>query len=196
MLGNESLIDVVDIDTLNSPPEATENYASTNNQFVKFNSDLKVRGEILFPNGTKIPNADFITDLDTAETNIATNTSAISAQSERSDNIDARIDALVIEGVVTTVIDPGSNNRGGDWPSDPITVGSNSTDRLEFYIRRKVVDSSDRLVDADNPDASADPANEELVTLRDPNIAVYTGDYVIAIKIGNEYRPISITGQT
>lgn len=196
MLGNEGFIDIVDIDTLNTPPDATENYASTNNQFVKFNSDLKVRGEILFPNGTKIPNADFITDLDTAETNIATNTSAISAQSERSDGIDARIDALVIEGVVTTVIDPGSNNRGGDWPSDPITVGSNSTDRLEFYIRRKVVDSSDRLVDADNPDASADPANEELVTLRDPNIAVYTGDYVIAIKIGNEYRPISITGQT
>ena len=101
MLDNEYSIDIIDIDTLNSPPDATENYASTNNQFVKFNSDLKVRGEILFPNGTKIPNANFIAELDNAEANITTNSNAIAAQSERADGIDARIDALIIEGVVT-----------------------------------------------------------------------------------------------
>ena len=134
---NEYSIDIIDIDTLNSPPDATENYASTNNQFVKFNSDLKVRGEILFPNGTKIPNANFIAELDNAEANITTNSNAIAAQSERADGIDARIDALIIEGVVTTIIQPSPNNRGGDWPSDPITVGSTSDDKLRFYIRTK-----------------------------------------------------------
>ena len=194
MLGNESLIDAIDIDTSNTPPDATENYATVTNQFVRFNSDLKVRGEIFFPNGTKISNADFITDLDTAETNIATNATNISGQTTRMDGIDTRIDALVIEGVVTTVINPGDNNRGGDWPSDPITDGSTSTDKLNFYIKRKVVDTSTgQFV---NATSSAVPASEVLVTLRDPNIAVYTGDYVIAMKIGNEYRPISVTGQT
>ena len=194
--GNEVLSNVIKIDSTNSAPSATESYATTTNQNVKVNADLKVRGEILFPNGTKIPNANFISELDTAETNISTNSTNISAQSTRADGIDSRIDALIIEGVVTTAIDPGDNNRGGDWPSDPITAGSNSTDRLEFYIKRKVVDSNDRFVDANDSNASADPANEELITLRDPNIAIYTGDYVIAIKIGNEYRPISVTGQT
>lgn len=196
-VGNEVLSSVIKIDSTNAAPSATENYATTTNQNVKFNADLKVRGEILFPNGTKIPNADFIAELDTAETNIATNTSAISAQSTRADGIDERIDALVIEGVITTVINPGDNNRGGDWPSDPITVGSDSNDKLTFYIKRKIVDTSSdpkgKLVDAPS---SATPSSEVLVTLRDPNIAVYTGDYVIAMKIGNEYRPISVTGQT
>ena len=93
---------------------------------------------------------------------------------------------------MTTIIQPSPNNRGGDWPSDGISVGSNSDDKLRFYIKRKVVDSSSKFVDADS---AAVPSSEIEVTLRDPNIAIYTGDYVIAIKIGNEYRPISITGQ-
>jgi hypothetical protein len=194
---NEVLTNVVKIDSTNSAPSVTESYATTTNQTVKVNADLKVRGEILFPNGTKIPNANFISELDTAESNIATNANSITGQTARMDGIDTRIDALVIEGVITTVINPGDNNRGGDWPSDPITVGSNSNDKLNFYIKRKIVDKSSdpkgKLIDAPS---SANPSSEVLVTLRDPNIAVYTGDYVIAMKIGDEYRPISVTGQT
>ena len=182
---------VIGIDSTNAAPTANENYATSENQIVNINADLQVRGEIFFPNGSKIPNANFITDLDTAEVNIATNTADIANQTERIDGVDARIDALIIEGVVTTAIQPGSNNRGGDWPSDRITDGSNSSDKLIFYIKRKVVNSSDQLV---NAESSAEPPSEIAVTLRDPNIEVYTGDYVIAIKIGDEYRPISITG--
>ena len=189
---NEYTVDVIGIDCTNDAPTATENYAAGNNQTVKVNADLQVRGEIFFPNGTKIPNANFIAELDNAEANITTNSNAIAAQSTRADGIDARIDALIIEGVVTTIIQPSPNNRGGDWPSDPITVGSTSDDKLRFYIKRKVVNGSSQFVDADS---AAVPPSEIEVTLRDPNIAIYTGDYVIAIKIGNEYRPISITGQ-
>jgi hypothetical protein len=32
------------------------------------------------------------------------------------------------------------------------------------------------------------------IVLRDPYLNVRKGDYVIAIKVNNEYRPISITG--
>jgi len=189
--GNEYLTNVLEIDCTNSAPSSSESYATNSNQSFKVNADLKVRGEIFFPDGTKISNANFLAELDTAESNITTNSNSISNQSNRMDGIDNRIDALVIEGVVTTVIQPGSNNRGGDWPSDQITDDSNSSDRLVFYIKRKVVNSLDQLV---NAESSAEPPSEIAVTLRDPNIEVYTGDYVIAMKIGDEYRPISITG--
>jgi len=188
---NPYLTKVIGIDSTNPAPTASESYAISENQKVNINADLQVRGEIFFPNGTKIPNANFIQELDTAESNIATNAEDIANQSDRLDGVDARIDALVIEGVVTTAIQPGSNNRGGDWPSDRITDGSSSNDKLVFYIKRKVVNSSSQFV---NAESSAEPPSEVAVVLRDPNIEVYTGDYVIAIKIGNEYRPISITG--
>ena len=117
---------------------------------------------------------------------IADNDSRIDATNARIDANDvsfnqlkSTVDELVIEGIVEQDI---------QFDQLPTSFSDNP---LQFYIRKKVVNGSGQLVNA--PSSATDP-NLVLIVLRDPYLSVRKGDYIIAMKVNGEYRPITITG--
>lgn len=154
-------------------------YAGTNRPYAQFNTDIRVKGAIRFADNTSLESSSFLSDIDSIEGDITSINGAISNQNQNFNNLTNRFNALVIEGIVESDIRP-----------DQLPTSFSDTP-LRFYIKKKVINNSDQFVDA--PSSPTDP-NSVLVTLRDPFISVRKNDYVIAIKIGNEYRPLAITG--
>lgn len=154
-------------------------YANANRPYAQFHTDIRVKGAIRFADNTSLESSDFLTDIDNIESDIVGLNGAISAQNASFNTLTNRFNALVIEGIVESDIRP-----------DQLPT-SFSDSPLQFYIRKKIINNAGQFVDA--PSSPTDP-NTVLITLRDPYISVRRNDYVIAIKIGNEYRPLAITG--
>jgi len=143
--------------------------------------DLKIAGDILFGNGTSlVGGGEFLADIQTNADDIVTANTDIASNKAQADQIQNDIDNFVIEGFVEQRI---------NFSDLPNNFNDNP---LEFYIRRQVVNSNNKLSNA--PDAAPPNQNLILVTLRDPYLSVRQGDYVIAMKVNGEYRPVSITG--
>ena len=143
--------------------------------------DLKIAGDILFGNGTSLSGGgEFLADIQTNTDDIVAANTEIASNKAQADQIQNDIDNFVIEGFVE------QNINFSDLPNN-----FNDTP-LQFYIRRQIVDSNNKLVAA--PDNAPPNQNLILVTLRDPYLNVRQGDYIIAMKVNGEYRPISITG--
>jgi len=154
-------------------------YLSLESNNAKFSTNVSILGTLSFANGTSISNANFLNDIALNSQSIQQTNNRISTNETSFNQLKNNVDTFIIEGVVE------QNIRFDDLPN------SFNDTPLQFYIRKKVVDSSNNFVNA--PSTPTSP-NLVLITLRDPHINVRQGDYVIAIRVNGEYRPIAVTG--
>jgi len=154
-------------------------YLNSTSRSLTIKGDIRVEGKILFGNSTKIDNANFLDNITNNSSRIDTTNGRITNNENAFNNLKSSFDSLLIEGVVEQ-----------DISFDDLPTSFSDTP-LQFYIKKKVINSSGSLVDA--PSSASDP-NLVLVVLRDPYLSVRKGDYIIAMRVNGEYRPITITG--
>lgn len=150
----------------------------TPNPTLDVRGDLNILGGITFGNGSSVPDGSFLDDIANNDNRIDTTNDRISTNETSFNTLKAAFDDLIIEGIVEQ-----------DIQFDQLP-NSFSDNPLQFYIRKKII-SNGQLVNA--PSSATDP-NLVLIVLRDPYLSVRKGDYIIAIKVNGEYRPITITG--
>ena len=145
-----------------------------------FAKPIQIQASIIFSDGKSVEDGSFLDDI-TSNTNELNITNNRISQNETSFNdLKQSFDLLVVEGIVLDDVRPGQ------------LPNSFNDDPLRIQIRKKIVNTTnDRLQDA--PSSFQDP-NIIVVTLRDPYLSIRQGDYVIAMKVNGEYRPISVTG--
>ncbi len=149
------------------------------NPTLDIRGNLNILGGITFGNGSSVPDGSFLDDIADNDNRINQTNSRIDTNETSFNQLKATVDELVVEGVVEQDI---------QFDQLPTSLSDNP---LEFYIRKKVVNGSGQLVNA--PSSATDP-NLVLIVLRDPYLSVRKGDYIIAMKVNGEYRPITITG--
>lgn len=163
----------------NNPPLTNiENFQTLARPYVQINGDIRVKGSIHFANNTSINDASFLQTITTLQTSVGTISNTVTQNYAEFSTLKTKFDDFVIEGIVEADI------RSSDLPS------SFTDTPLKFFIRKKIVQNNAFV----NAPANPPQANLIEVVLRDPYLSVRKGDYVIAIKVNNEYRPISITG--
>ncbi len=124
--------------------------------------------KIKFSDETELTTASFLTTIATNTSNIATNTSDIDANHTEFTEFRDEVNTRFIEGFATEDISGASD--GGATAS----VGT-------IELREKV--------DGVWQKPNTAPVNA-LIYNRDPYLAIKQGDFVVAIKIGGEYRPV------
>lgn len=161
------------------PTELLRFTPGTPNPTLDVRGSLNILGGITFGNGSSVPDGSFLDDIADNDSRINATNSRIDANDISFNQLKNTVDELVIEGVVEQ-----------DIQFDQLPTSFSDTP-LQFYIRKKVINSSSQLVNA--PSSPTDP-NLVLIVLRDPYLSVRKGDYIIAMKVNGEYRPITITG--
>lgn len=161
-----------------------ETYNSISNRdYVYISADLRVRGSILLSDGSAIHNGDFLDDIQKNKTDIVSVNQKIIQNNTDLENIDDVLNGdytrLVVEGFVAQDINTSLLPNTFNHPP------------YVFKIRRQIINANNRY-EQDNPDNTN--LNLVDVVLRDPHLSVRKGDFVIAIRVNGEYRPISITG--
>ena len=151
----------------------------TPNPTLDVRGNLNILGGITFGNGSSVPDGSFLDDIADNDNRINQTNARIDTNETSFNQLKATVDDLIVEGVVEQDI---------QFDQLPTSLSDNP---LEFYIRKKVVNGSGQLVNA--PSSPTDP-NLVLIVLRDPYLSVRKGDYIIAMKVNGEYRPITITG--
>jgi hypothetical protein len=134
---------------------------------------------IVFNDSTLLDSASFLLDISANASNIQSNYNAIQNLNSNSQNLASRIDNFSVEGVVIDDIRPS------DWPSNLLDA-----EKLTFRIKRYVKEGG--VWGPDN--MSHDGSDVINVVLRDPYTQVFKGDYIVAIKVGDEYRMIYVSG--
>ena len=165
--------------TLNhsAPPMAkSSNYYSVDNPYVEIKGDIKLLGGVSFSDNTYVDSADFLSDINSLENRMDIAEEDIDNAESNISTLTSRLNDLVVEGVAVSDIPPPANDSLA-------TTG---------LVQIKIVNQSSLLVNkvAENLGDSA------TITIhnRDPRMPIDAGDYVIAIKVNNEYRPIWISG--
>lgn len=163
-----------------SPPTELLRFTpGTPNPTLDVRGNLNILGGITFGNGSSVPDGSFLDDIADNDSRIDATNARIDANDVSFNQLKSTVDELVIEGIVEQDI---------QFDQLPTSFSDNP---LQFYIRKKVVNGSGQLVNA--PSSATDP-NLVLIVLRDPYLSVRKGDYIIAMKVNGEYRPITITG--
>jgi hypothetical protein len=151
--------------------------------YVYINADLKLRGSLLLADGSVIHDGTFLNDISDLQTNITDVNNKITQNNQSVDDVNETLSNLVIEGFVITDISP--SDLPNSYQSQP----------LAFYIRRQTINRSSHSDGRfENAPSSGSGTGVQLIHLRDPYLSVRKGDYVIAMYVNGEYRPISITG--
>jgi hypothetical protein len=159
-----------------SPLVKSATYVSNSVPYVEIKGDIKLLGGISFSDNTELTSASVVTDVSALTTRVNTAESNISALQTTTTNTTTRIDDLIVEGTAVA-----------DIPT-PASASLATTGTLQL----KVVNSSSQLVDKTGENLG------DLTTVtihnRDPRMPIDAGDYIVAIKVNNEYRPIWISG--
>ena len=161
-----------------------ESYAALSaRDYVYINADLKLRGSLLLADGSAVHDGTFLDDISGLKTQVDDVNNKIEQNNQSVNDVNEALDSIIIEGFVITDINTGDlPNNFNEKP-------------LAFYIRKQVVNrsvhSDGRFEDAPS---SGDGSGVQIIYLRDPYITVRKGDYVIAMRVNGEYRPISVTG--
>ena len=158
------------------PMSRTPTYSSSDNPFVEIKGDIKLLGGVSFSDNTYVDTASFLTDIDNLESRMNTAESDIDTAESNISTLTSRLDNLIIECVAINDIPAPVNDRVA-------TTGS---------ARIKIVNESSELVDKTS-ESLGDPSTITIHN-RDPRMPIDAGDYVLVIKVNNEYRPVWISG--
>lgn len=153
-------------------------YFTLSESLITIHKNTKIQGSLSFADNTSISSTNFLDDISSNSQEIINNSNRIDNSVTNLNNLQSRVDELIIEGIVED-----------DIRFDEIPL-SFSDDPLRFYIKRHYIDNDKFTPLPENPNNSP----YVRITSRDPHINIRKGDYVIAMKVNGEYRPISVTG--
>jgi hypothetical protein len=150
-------------------------YSSTQNPFVEIKGDIKLLEGISFSDNTYLNSASFLQNISSITTTLNTASSNISNLQSSVGTINNQLSSLTIEGYALSDI-PAPPNAAS------VRIGKL---QLQVVVNGQLVNkTSQNLADITSVD----------IHNRDPRMPIDQGDYVVAIKVGNEYRPIWISG--
>jgi hypothetical protein len=150
-------------------------YSSTQNPFVEVKGDIKLLGGVSFSDNTYLNSASFLQDISSLTTTLTTANSNISSLQSSVGTINNQLSSLIIEGYALNDIPAPPN-------ASSVRIGKL---QLQIVVNGQLVNkTAQSLADITSVD----------IHNRDPRMPIDKGDYIIAIKIGNEYRPIWISG--
>lgn len=163
------------LDHSKAPINKVPVYSSTQNPFVEIKGDVKLLGGISFSDNTYVDSASFLQNVSSLTTGLNTANTNISSLQSSVGSINSQLSSLIVEGYAIN-----------DIPAPP-NASSVRTGKLQLQVvvnGQLVNKVSQNLSDVTTVD----------IHNRDTRMPIDKGDYIVAIKIGNEYRPIWISG--
>jgi hypothetical protein len=150
-------------------------YSSTQNPFVEIKGDVKLLGGVSFSDNTYLDSASFLQNISSLTTTLNTANSNITNLQSSVGTINNQLSSLTIEGYAINDIPAPPN-------ASSVRIGKL---QLQVVINGQLVNkTAQNLSDVTTVD----------IHNRDTRMPIDKGDYIVAIKIGNEYRPIWISG--
>jgi hypothetical protein len=163
------------LDHSKAPINKVPIYSSTQNPFVEVRGDVKVLGGISFSDNTYLESASFLQNISSNTTGLNSANANISSLQSSVGGINSQLSSLVVEGYAINDIPAPTN-------SSSVRTGKL---QLQVVVNGQLVNKvAQNLSDVTTVD----------IHNRDTRMPIDKGDYIIAIKIGNEYRPIWISG--
>jgi hypothetical protein len=150
-------------------------YSSTQSPFVEVRGDIKLLGGISFSDNTYLDSASFLQNISSVTAGLGSANTNISSLQSSVASINNQLSLLVVEGYALN-----------DIPA-PTNAASVRTGKLQLQvvINGQLVNKvAQNLSDVTTVD----------IHNRDTRMPIDKGDYIIAIRVGNEYRPIWISG--
>jgi hypothetical protein len=150
-------------------------YSSTQNPFVEIKGDVKLLGGVSFSDNTYLDSASFLQNISSLTTTLNTANSNITNLQSSVGTINNQLSSLTIEGYALNDIPAPPN-------ASSVRIGKL---QLQVVVNGQLVNkTAQNLSDVTTVD----------IHNRDTRMPIDKGDYIVAIKIGNEYRPIWISG--
>lgn len=151
---------------------------TANSNGTTFTKPIIVSDTIRFSDGsTSIESGDFLDHIDTIQSDLDTAESNLSTLTENHNTLRSEFDASIVEGFAETNILA---------PSDPQNP---TTGKVKLKIMQNGSWNDKAGTGLDNPPWV-------IVSNRDRFLDIYAGDYVIAIKVNGEYRPMWVSYQS
>jgi hypothetical protein len=172
--GNNSS-DLLKLDHNANPVSRVANYQNpaTPRPNAELSGDLKLLGAIRFSDATSVESASFLQDIANLSNNGSSTASALTSLTNSFNNLLNAYNNLIIEGFAQENIAAPQN------PNAPTTGRIKPKEKVGGIWRDKVVPAGQ------NPFIS--------IINRDPFLRINSSDYVIAIKINDEYRPMWVS---
>lgn len=165
-----TVVNDIEVTRTHANPNATLvdsfDYATSSNNYLEVIGDLKITGKILWSDGSSINSGKIQQDVFNLETELSSTNASLQTEKNRIDQISSDLSALFIEGYADGTILPPQN------ANNP-TVGN-------LTLKTKVAGSWSN-------------GSKVQVTNRDTFLRINRGDFVIAIRINGEYRPIFVS---
>ena len=151
----------------NSTYNPSKNYSSSDSPFVEIVGDLRLTGSIKFADGTPdIPSGSIVNNISDLQTDLETTNTNLSNESSRIDQLRSDLSAFIVEGYADgTILPPDS--------FDSPTTGNMSTK----------IKSGSSIING---------PKLQLVN-RDSYLKISKGDFVVAVLVNQEYRPVFVS---
>lgn len=163
------------LDHSKAPINKVPVYSSTNKPFVQINGDIKLLGGVSFSDNTYLESATFLQNISSLTTGLNTTNSNLSSTQSSVNAINSQLSSLIVEGYALNDI-PAPRN------SSSVSIGKI---QLQIVVNGQLVNKTSQNLN--------DPSTVDIHN-RDPRMPIDKGDYIVAIKIGSEYRPLWISG--
>jgi hypothetical protein len=172
--GNNSS-DLLKLDHNANPVSKTANYQNptTPRPNAELNGDLRLLGAIRFSDATSVESANFLQDIANLSNNGASTSGALASLTNSFNNLLSAYNNLIIEGIAQENIPAPQNSN------TPTTGRIRPKEKVGGVWRDKVV-----------PVGQSPFIN---IYNRDPFLKINSSDYVIAVKINDEYRPMWVS---
>lgn len=151
-------------------PQSSEitdfNYTSSTNNYLEILGDLRITGKILWSDGSKIDSGQLEEDVFDLQNELSSTNNNLEVEKQRIDTINSTISSFVIEGYSDGTILPPNN-------SNSPTIGNLTTKRKSggSWVNGQTVQ----------------------ITNRDIYLRINRGDFVVAVNVNGEYRPIFVS---
>ncbi len=167
-LHDEDVLRARRVSTSTYNPSPTYKNDSMDMPCVEVVGDLKVTGKLKFgDDSTEISSGSMLDDIDTLKSGITVTNAAIATEKNRIDSLNTNLSTLFVEG----------------FADGQINVAVSPTSPTSGRITRRVKNSAGQWTAGDSI----------IITNRDPYLRIEKDDFVVAININGEYRPIFVS---
>lgn len=154
--GNDSL----------TPDFGTANYNSSSSPYLEIQGDLRIKGNILWSNGTKIDSGQIQDDLQSLQSEAQSLSQRINTEKTRIDDLNSDLNSFITEGYSDGTILPPQDANSPTFGN--VTTKIKSGNSWINGPRIQIVN-------------------------RDKFMRISRGDFVVVIKVNGEYRPIFVS---
>lgn len=160
---------VINIDRGNdslTPSFGSSNYRSSSSPYLEINGDLRIKGNILWSDGTKIDSGQIQDDVQNLQSETASLSQRINVEQERINTLNADLDSFITEGYSDGTILPPENANSPTFGNVTTKIKSGNS-----WINGPKIQ----------------------IVNRDKFMRISRGDFVVVIKVNGEYRPIFVS---